>query len=184
MIQLIIQDAFLAIIEYSPFAIITGGIMLTVVGILQSIHRKQTISRVFMSSPRRYLVIYLLCVYLCFVLAITVLSREPGSRAGVTLEVFGTFSSSIYTNIYPIENVLMLIPLGFLLPLLWSKFRRPLWCMSGGIILSLLIELIQYITKRGYVQTDDVLMNTLGTMLGFMVYYGYQVMLHYIRDLD
>ena len=184
MIQLIIKDAFFVLAEFFPFAMVCGGILLTIAGLTQCIHRKQVMSKVFMSSPRGYLLLYLFFVYLTMVLAITVLSREQGSRIGITLEIFGTFSSSIYTNIYPVENVLMLIPFGFLLPLIWCKFRRLLWCMSSGVLLSLLIELMQYITQRGFVQTDDVIMNTLGTMIGYSVYYGYQALLHYIRSID
>ena len=39
-----------------------------------------------------------------------------------------------------------------------------------GCAVSLSIELFQFLTKRGYAQTDDVLTNVLGTILGYAGY--------------
>lgn len=64
-------------------------------------------------------------------------------------------------------NVVLGMPLGFLLPLLWEELDRPQWAFCAGLLFSLLIELSQLCNFRA-TDVDDLLMNTLGAMLGFL----------------
>ena len=66
-------------------------------------------------------------------------------------------------------NVIMLMPLGFLLPYIWKNFRNPFKVAFTGFLLSVFIEFAQVPTNR-LVGVDDVMMNTLGTMLGYLVW--------------
>ena len=66
-------------------------------------------------------------------------------------------------------NVIMLMPLGFLLPYIWKNFRNPFKVAFTGFLLSVFIEFAQVPTNR-LVDVDDVMMNTLGTMLGYLVW--------------
>lgn len=67
-------------------------------------------------------------------------------------------------------NTLVFIPWGVLLPVLYSPFRKFRWILAAGFGLSLAIESTQYIGKMGIFETDDLIFNTLGTILGFLVY--------------
>ena len=62
------------------------------------------------------------------------------------------------------------MPVGILLPVVtdWKKMRKT---VIAGIGFSLLIETIQLITSRGCFDVDDVLLNGLGTVLGYGLYY-------------
>ena len=63
-------------------------------------------------------------------------------------------------------NILLFIPLGFILPLLWKEFRsRRAMCLTG-FLLSLGIELAQLLNYR-ISDVDDLIMNTLGAFLGY-----------------
>ena len=64
-------------------------------------------------------------------------------------------------------NVLLFVPLGFLLPLLFPAMRRWWQALAVGAGVSLAIELYQ-LTWPGVRKADvnDVLMNTLGALLG------------------
>ena len=65
-------------------------------------------------------------------------------------------------------NILLFIPLGFILPLLWKEFRsRRAMCFTG-FLLSLGIELAQLLNYR-ISDVDDLIMNTLGTLVGFLL---------------
>ena len=69
-----------------------------------------------------------------------------------------------------IENIIMFLPLGMLLPAVNRKVRwRSALGMSLG--LSATVELLQLVTQRGYCQMDDILMNTLGGCIGYMIQY-------------
>lgn len=63
-------------------------------------------------------------------------------------------------------NILLFVPLGFILPLLWKEFRsRRMMCFTG-FLLSLGIELAQLLNYR-ISDVDDLIMNTLGAWLGY-----------------
>ena len=66
-------------------------------------------------------------------------------------------------------NVLIFAPLGFLPPLLWRRWRH-LWAvvpLSAGV--SCLIEFLQLFLGRS-VDVDDVILNTLGGLLGYLLF--------------
>jgi glycopeptide antibiotics resistance protein len=68
-------------------------------------------------------------------------------------------------------NVALFLPLGFLLPLLAPRLDRPWRTVGVGFALSSAIELSQ-VAFPGVRRADvnDVLMNTLGTALGFLAW--------------
>ena len=68
-------------------------------------------------------------------------------------------------------NVVLFMPLGFLLPMLVPWFDRFWRTVATGFVLSSLIELSQ-VAFPGVRRADvnDVLMNTLGAAVGYLVY--------------
>jgi glycopeptide antibiotics resistance protein len=168
MFQIIIHDITAAFIEYIPYAAATGVLFICLIWILKSLIVRRTSDTAFLKWKRLTL-LYVLYLYFFITIAITLLSREPGSRKELNLKLFSTILSSQNNNVYPAENILLFIPFGFLLPLLWNKFRNVFFCLLAGLIFSLSIEAIQYATQRGYTQIDDVIMNVFGTMIGYSV---------------
>ncbi|MDR2703362.1 MAG: VanZ family protein [Cellulomonadaceae bacterium] len=65
-----------------------------------------------------------------------------------------------------ILNILLFVPLGFLVPLLWKGFRSFGRVALAGLAFSALIEISQLFTTRT-VTVDDLLMNTLGAVIGY-----------------
>lgn len=67
-------------------------------------------------------------------------------------------------------NVLCFMPFGFFVPLMAKQAGR--WYLTGllSLYLSLLIELTQLFLKVGSFDVDDLLLNTAGGLLGFLVY--------------
>jgi len=63
-------------------------------------------------------------------------------------------------------NVLLFMPLGFLLPVFWKTFKKGYWTVLFGFCTSLLIELLQIFTFRA-TDVNDLMTNTLGTFLGW-----------------
>lgn len=66
-------------------------------------------------------------------------------------------------------NIIMCIPLGFLIPLIWKDYRKLYKTAALGIGFSLLIELSQLITTRA-TDVDDLIANTLGTIIGYFIW--------------
>lgn len=65
-----------------------------------------------------------------------------------------------------ILNVLLFVPLGFLLPVLWKRYRARKATVLFGFGMSLAIELLQILTFRA-TDVNDLITNVLGTFLGF-----------------
>lgn len=68
-----------------------------------------------------------------------------------------------------IENVLLFIPLGFLVAMNFAAVRF-LHKLGAIFVLSFLVETIQYIFSIGVSDITDVMTNTLGGFLGLALY--------------
>lgn len=68
-----------------------------------------------------------------------------------------------------LENILLFIPLGFMLPFIWKDYERLWKTASCGILFSLIIELGQLFNGR-VTDIDDLLMNTIGALFGWVVF--------------
>ena len=84
-----------------------------------------------------------------------------------TMGIYRTFDKQV------IGNLIMLFPLGIYLPLLYRKLRR----LSGffavlflSFIISVGIEGLQLATSYRSTDVDDVILNTMGACLGFLIY--------------
>ena len=109
-------------------------------------------------------------IYLSVMLVITFLSRESGDSQVVDLELFSTWGINDRNNAYVIENILLFVPFGFLGSWAFEKMRRFFRCLATGAFTSLCIESLQLVTGRGVFQIDDILTNTLGAVVGFLLY--------------
>lgn len=67
-----------------------------------------------------------------------------------------------------ILNCVLFLPLGFLLPLIWTKYRKCGVTVLFGFFLSLAVELMQIFSYR-LTDVNDLITNTAGTALGFLL---------------
>lgn len=68
-------------------------------------------------------------------------------------------------------NVAAFIPFGAFLPIFSARCRHILRTGWYSFELSLVVELLQLIFKVGSFDVDDLLLNTVGGILGFLVYF-------------
>ena len=125
----------------------------------------------------------LFCLYIIFLVYFLIFSertgREPGSvsyhynlvpfqeikRFWVYRKQLGLLPS--FANLA--GNVLIFIPFGFFLPLA-SKFRNLPTTVFLSFFLSLAVEMVQFITQVGCFDIDDLLLNTLGGLIGYLLF--------------
>ena len=69
-----------------------------------------------------------------------------------------------------VGNVVAFMPFGFFLPVFATRCRTIWNTLLYSFELSVLVELIQLITKVGSFDVDDIILNTLGGILGYIVY--------------
>ena len=70
-----------------------------------------------------------------------------------------------------VGNVVAFMPFGAFLPIFSVRCRRILCTVWYSFELSLVVELLQLIFKVGSFDVDDLLLNAVGGMLGFLVYF-------------
>lgn len=67
-------------------------------------------------------------------------------------------------------NIVAFIPFGVILPVLHRKFRSFFFMTFMTLEFSLLVEIIQLIFKVGSFDVDDLLLNTIGGMSGYLIF--------------
>lgn len=81
-----------------------------------------------------------------------------------------------------ILNIIFFMPFGFLLPTLWRKYRT-LWpTLCYGLLFSLIIEVSQMFTNGRGSDINDLIMNTLGTLCGFIIFKVMSKIFHKLSD--
>jgi glycopeptide antibiotics resistance protein len=65
-------------------------------------------------------------------------------------------------------NILIFIPFGFMLPILFKRFRNPLLSIGLVLFLSLMVESIQRVFRIGQFDVDDIILNATGGIIGFV----------------
>lgn len=68
-------------------------------------------------------------------------------------------------------NILIFMPFGFLLPVMMRRFCTFFRVLLAGILFSICVETIQLFTQVGSFDVDDVMLNSIGTAVGFLVYW-------------
>lgn len=101
----------------------------------------------------------ILILYIFFILWMTLFSRRPGTER-IFRGLFWEIEMGYWNNI--IQNILLFIPLGFLI-----GGKRGI---IAGVLLSIGIELTQFIFRLGYCELDDVLNNTIGAAIGSLLF--------------
>lgn len=67
-------------------------------------------------------------------------------------------------------NILAFMPFGSFLPMFSARCKKWRFTVLYSFELSLLVELLQLVFKVGSFDVDDLLLNTIGGMLGYLVY--------------
>lgn len=92
-----------------------------------------------------------------------------------TMKVDFTFNLVPVIDIFnrPVEyikntilNIILFMPMGFLLPVIWKEYHSIKKTVFMGLAISVIIELLQIFTFR-LTDIDDLITNTLGTFLGY-----------------
>ena len=67
-------------------------------------------------------------------------------------------------------NVIGFIPIGMILPVMSRRFYSFFRTVLFGFSLSFLVECLQLITRAGTFDVDDIILNTAGTIIGYLIF--------------
>lgn len=76
--------------------------------------------------------------------------------------------TAVLTNVF--GNIICFIPFGFMLPIISMKMRKSLLVTLVSFELSIVIEVTQLVFKVGSFDVDDLVLNTIGGLIGVLLY--------------
>ncbi len=162
MTKYVIRD-MAGILEYAAYGALIGTVLYLIIWFVCGKCRKKECRFSFIGL--------LFWIYISILLVITFFSREAGTDTRIDLQIGSSFGINTRNDAYIIENILLFIPYGFLFPLAWKKCKGILPNLFIGFITSLLIETLQLASGRGIFQIDDMITNTLGALIGYLLFW-------------
>lgn len=137
--------------------------------------KKETFRIVFILLFLAYL---LLLAYLLFFSSAYGRTAEMGYRYNLTpfleirrglenIETVGYY----YVMVNIAGNIAAFMPFGFLLPLITERKITTWKALGYGFLLSLAAESIQFVSRTGAFDVDDLILNTVGSVLGYWCCY-------------
>lgn len=124
-------------------------------------------------SNRQVVLLVLLVFYIAFIFDIALL-HFPATNPLPNLVPFRSIMSDWRSGGWPfvinfVGNVVAFVPMG-LLPRLINRRPMRLWQVAlFGLSLSLLIEVSQYVSGRRVPDVDDLILNTFGAAVGYVL---------------
>ena len=108
--------------------------------------------------------------YLVLLFCSTVVFREESPHTGVKYVLFaGYLNRDMFVLMDALFNVAIFIPIGFCSSV-FLRFPKWLKILLLSVALSCTIELSQFILSRGWCDTNDVMNNAIGGLIGYSVY--------------
>lgn len=112
----------------------------------------------------------LILLFVCFLTGIFIVTGVPSINEvvldfSINLIPFLDLMNSPFQYIL---NLILFLPIGILPPLLWRQFQKPRNIILLGFLLSLFIEIAQLFNFRT-TDIDDLIMNTLGAAVGYLI---------------
>ena len=147
----------------------------------------------FLRENSRRIRFWLFIVYCLFIIYYTLLCREVGNGHMADLRFMWAYREMLSGHPdwkedvgYNVKNILFFIPFGLWFPQRRVRFsilrdRRWLVILTAGMLFSVFIEVVQYVTCRGLCELDDVLCNGLGAVLGHGVHKGATRLIDYLK---
>ena len=141
----------------SGYVFVVPGLLLYFL-ILKKKGRKQT--------PSHIIPAFVFCYYLIGVLTMTGIGKMTAFSPRLVLI---PFLDMISGPVDTLLNVLLFIPLGLFLPVMYRKYNHISKIALTGFLFSLAIELVQMF-GRGATDINDLITNTAGACLGYCFY--------------
>ena len=110
----------------------------------------------------------------CFILCVAFLDRRQLSTS-YNLNLFSSYHNAVFSSdsierINILLNIMLYIPLGMIFGSKYCPWKKWYQALTVGLLISVIIEFTQFITKMGYADIDDVFNNFSGVIIGYFLY--------------
>lgn len=119
----------------------------------------------------------LLVPYIYLVIVATIIARIPAEESNIILIPFSTYREALINDFWEFEikaNILLFIPVGLFLSMILNHSKYlPLFF---GTMVSVIIEIVQLVTRRGTFEFDDLISNFFGVLIGCIIYLPFRML--------
>ena len=128
----------------------------------------------------RYSAALLLIEYTFLLFCSTAMFRTTGEARRYNFHPFWSYNdSSLFVE--NVMNAVVFVPIGLLLGIAINYIRWwQVLLISSGISVS--VETLQFVFMKGFSELDDVMHNTLGGLLGFLIYSAGLKVIRYAKN--
>lgn len=164
---------FLQLFQWGVPALIAGILLLVLFAVSYRIyknifHGEKTFSK------KQIISAFLLCCWAVLVIGLTALSRGANFNGSSNIDFLsGYISAWNHWSISELQlilfNMLMFVPLGFLLPILWKKAEKLWITLAVSFLLTASLETFQFLTGTGIFELDDLFHNMIGSLFGYFL---------------
>lgn len=138
-----------------------------------------------MKKRLRPIIYIIFGVYMVILFKITVFRSGVSflnlfQSGAVTFDFFDGYMYMLRNKLYYefvylfVGNIIWFVPFGFLQPCMRERFTSLWRVLLSGFLLSFSIEFLQFAFGTGISEVDDLILNTLGALIG---YYAYRLIL-------
>lgn len=121
-------------------------------------------------NRKEYIYLSVFALYLSGVYAVVGLPTIQNYTFSLSIEII-PFTPMLRDLEQSILNVILLLPLGILLPIAWREFMSVGRIALFGFGFSLAIETLQILTHRA-TDVNDLILNTTGAVIGYFIVCG------------
>lgn len=113
-------------------------------------------------------------LYLSVVISITLFGENRQNLQGAILNPIYEFNDAflngdIHAKRGILSNILFFMPYGLLFPSCF-RLKKAFVSFVSGSILSVVIEILQYEFSKGFFETSDIICNSIGVIIGYIIY--------------
>lgn len=146
-------------------ALLIAGLLVLVLLINELVRNWSRINKVVLVL----FVIYAVCV--CY---LTIMGRETKAHSTINVVPFQRIMKQLEKGDQQMLNhlflnVLMMVPFGILVPLIHERLNKFSYAFLSGMMVSIVIETVQLVFRLGECDIDDVISNTLGAAIGYLI---------------
>lgn len=169
------QDLLRMGMEYAVTGIMIAVFAVIIFALLYKIVYQKMLHGTKKLGKWKTLWIFAMVIYGVVILGATFMSRGGYYSGMEIVPPFASYREAWYqgkiSNVRNIAvNILLFVPFGVLLPLGIKKARVFWKTYLVGLLVTIGIESLQFVTGRGIFEFDDILNNLLGVMIGYGIY--------------
>ncbi len=148
------------LVQKSAWSLLVGGLLWIAMQVVLIIQKNRPVVSLHQLGSLIFVFFLVITFEITGIPVISEITRNPDINLIPFLDIFSDYKQYL-------ANVILFVPLGFFFPLSWKKNKSLLRTILFGLSLSLTIEFLQIFTLSSITDINDLMTNTLGTLIGY-----------------